>query len=111
MPRAVYVLAIGIFAMVTSEFVVAGLMPQVAEGLDVTVPQVGYLITAFAAAMAFGGPFLTVALLRLRPKQSLMLLFGRLGAGMALLGIATLVPDLVRRRTLSSEPCGAELAS
>ena len=34
-----------------------------------------------------------------------------LGAGMALLGIATLVPDLVRRRTLSSEPSGVELAS
>jgi DHA1 family inner membrane transport protein len=80
-PRAVYVLAIGIFAMVTSEFVVAGLMPQVAEGLGVTIPQVGYLITAFAAAMAFGGPFLTVALLRLRPKQSLMLLFGIFLAG------------------------------
>jgi predicted MFS family arabinose efflux permease len=72
----VYVLALGIFAMVTSEFVVAGLMPQVAAGLGVTIPQVGYLITAFAAAMAVGGPFLTVALLRLRPKAALLLLFG-----------------------------------
>ncbi|GHG79729.1 MFS transporter [Streptomyces griseocarneus] len=75
MPRAVYVLALGIFAMVTSEFVVAGLMPQMAGGLGVTVPQIGYLITAFAMAMAFGGPFLTVAVLRLRPKPALMALF------------------------------------
>ncbi|MEX2986096.1 MFS transporter [Streptomyces sp. C36] len=75
MPRAVYVLALGIFAMVTSEFVVAGLMPQMAGGLGVTVPQIGYLITAFAMAMAFGGPFLTVAVLRLRPKPALMTLF------------------------------------
>ncbi|MEU6126389.1 MFS transporter [Streptomyces sp. NPDC047123] len=76
MPRAVYVLALGIFAMVTSEFVVAGLMPQMAEGLDATIPEIGYLITAFAAAMALGGPFLTVAVLNMRQKSALILLFG-----------------------------------
>jgi predicted MFS family arabinose efflux permease len=75
MPRAVYILALGIFAMVTSEFVVAGLMPQMADGLSATIPQIGYLITAFAAAMAFGGPFLTVALLKVRPKPALLALF------------------------------------
>ncbi|MEU1335173.1 MFS transporter [Streptomyces sp. NPDC005865] len=90
MPRAVYVLALGIFAMVTSEFVVAGLMPQMADGLDATVPEIGYLITAFAAAMAFGGPFLTVAVLRMRQKSALMLLFGIFLAGNVL---AALAPD------------------
>ncbi|MBB5117268.1 MFS transporter [Streptomyces eurocidicus] len=75
MPRAVYVLAAGIFALVTGEFVVAGLMPQMAEGLGVTVPEIGYLITAFAVAMAVGGPLLTVAVLRMRQKQALILLF------------------------------------
>ncbi|KUL36463.1 MFS transporter [Streptomyces sp. NRRL F-4489] len=75
MPRAVYVLALGIFAMVTSEFVVAGLMPQMAEGLGATIPQIGYLITAFAVAMAVGGPFLTVAVMKLRPRTALMVLF------------------------------------
>ncbi|SFA82452.1 Predicted arabinose efflux permease, MFS family [Amycolatopsis marina] len=75
MPRAVYVLAMGIFAMVTSEFVVAGLMPQMAEGLGATIPQIGYLITAFAVAMSVGGPLLTVAVLKLRPKQALLALF------------------------------------
>lgn len=81
MPRAVYVLAMGIFAMVTSEFVVAGLMPQVAAGLAVTVPQVGYLITAFAVAMALGGPVLTALVLRMRPKPALMVLFAVFLAG------------------------------
>ncbi|MEU5048211.1 MFS transporter [Streptomyces sp. NPDC021096] len=75
MPRAVYVLALGVFAMVTSEFVVAGLMPQMADGLHVTIPQIGYLITAFAVAMAVGGPFLTMAVTKLRPKQALAVLF------------------------------------
>ncbi|CAM5494218.1 MFS transporter OS=Streptomyces alboniger OX=132473 GN=CP975_01020 PE=4 SV=1 [Streptomyces alboniger] len=90
MPRAVYVLAFGIFAMVTSEFVVAGLMPQMAEGLDATIPEIGYLITAFAAAMALGGPLLTVALLRLRQKTALTLLFGVFLVGNVL---AALAPD------------------
>ncbi|MFH8500297.1 MFS transporter [Streptomyces coeruleorubidus] len=75
MPRAVYILALGIFAMVTSEFVVAGLMPQMAEGLHVTVPQIGYLITAFAVAMAAGGPFLTMTVAKLAPRTALMTLF------------------------------------
>ncbi|MFD4633605.1 MFS transporter [Streptomyces sp. NPDC058284] len=90
MPRAVYVLALGIFAMVTSEFVVAGLMPQMADGLDATIPEIGYLITAFAAAMALGGPFLTVAVLRMRQKSALMLLFGIFLTGNVL---AALAPD------------------
>ncbi|MGW6024089.1 MFS transporter [Streptomyces sp. NPDC055099] len=90
MPRAVYLLALGIFAMVTSEFVVAGLMPQMADGLDATIPEIGYLITAFAAAMALGGPFLTIALLKVRHKSALMVLFGVFLAGNVL---AALAPD------------------
>ncbi|MEV0083163.1 MFS transporter [Saccharopolyspora sp. NPDC050642] len=89
MPRAVYILALGIFAMVTSEFVVAGLMPQMAEGLSATIPQIGYLITAFAAAMAFGGPFLTVALLKTSPKLALLALFAIFLAGNLLAATAT----------------------
>jgi MFS transporter, DHA1 family, inner membrane transport protein len=88
-PRAVHVLALGIFAMVTSEFVVAGLMPQMAVGLGVSVPQVGYLITAFAFAMAVGGPLLTVFVMRLRPRPALMLLFGVFLAGNVLAATAT----------------------
>ncbi|MCC3770110.1 MFS transporter [Streptomyces sp. UNOC14_S4] len=89
MPRAVYVLALGIFAMVTSEFVVAGLMPQMADGLNATVPEIGYLITAFAVAMALGGPFLAVAVVRLRPKPALMALFAIFLAGNVLAATAT----------------------
>jgi len=88
-PRAVYVLALGIFAMVTSEFVVAGLMPQMADGLGVSIPQVGYLITAFAFAMSVGGPLLMVFVMRMRPKRALMLLFGIFLAGNVLAATAT----------------------
>ncbi|MFH8405121.1 MFS transporter [Streptomyces sp. NPDC018019] len=87
-PRAVYVLALGIFAMVTSEFAVAGLMPQMADGLGATVPQIGYLITAFAVAMAVGGPFLTVGVMRLPQKRALAVLFGVFLVGNVLAAVA-----------------------
>jgi predicted MFS family arabinose efflux permease len=71
---AVHVLAIGTFAMVMSEFATAGLMPQLAEGLGVSVPQVGRLVTVFACAMAFGGPALVLALGRVPPKSALLII-------------------------------------
>ncbi|MYW79105.1 Predicted arabinose efflux permease, MFS family [Streptomyces sp. LaPpAH-199] len=101
MPRAVHVLAFGIFAMVTSEFVVAGLMPQMAAGLGVTVPQVGYLITVFALSMAFGGPPLTVALLRLPPKTALMTLFPLFLASNVLAATASDYPAMVVARVIT----------
>ncbi|MGS2619214.1 MFS transporter [Micromonospora sp. LZ34] len=101
MPRAVYVLALGIFAMVTSEFVVAGLMPQMAEGLDATIPQIGYLITAFAVAMAAGGPFLTVAVMKVPPRTALMVLFGVFLAGNVLAATATGYATMVAARIIT----------
>ncbi|MEV6681985.1 MFS transporter [Streptomyces erythrochromogenes] len=89
MPKAVYVLALGIFAMVTSEFVVAGLMPQISEGLGATIPQVGYLITAFAVAMALGGPLLATAVLKLPHKSALMVLFAVFLGGNILAALST----------------------
>lgn len=101
MPRAVYVLALGIFAMVTSEFVVAGLMPQMADGLDATIPQIGYLITAFAVAMAAGGPFLTVAVMKLPPRTALMALFAVFLAGNVLAATATGYPVMMAARIVT----------
>ncbi|MGW7582387.1 MFS transporter [Kitasatospora sp. NPDC054768] len=101
MPRAVYVLALGIFAMVTSEFVVAGLMPQMAEGLDATIPQIGYLITAFAVAMAAGGPFLTVALMKFPPRTALMVLFVIFLAGNVLAATATGYDTMMAARIIT----------
>lgn len=87
-PAAVYVLAAGIFAMVTSEFAVAGLMPQLAASLGTGIAQIGYLVTVFAAAMALGGPLLVAALLRTTPKPALMIVFGIFFAGNLLAALA-----------------------
>ncbi len=71
-PGAVYILAAGIFAMVMSEFATAGLMPQLAEGLNATIAQIGYLVTVFAVAMAVGGPIFVFLLRKIPPRTSLL---------------------------------------
>lgn len=100
-PPAVYVLAAGVFAMVTSEFTVAGLMPQLAEGLGTGVPQIGYLVTIFAAAMALGGPLLTFALLKSPPKTALMIVFAIFLVGNLLAALASGYPMMVLARIIS----------
>ncbi|HEU5130083.1 MAG TPA: MFS transporter, partial [Glycomyces sp.] len=98
---AVYVLGAGVFAMVTSEFAVAGLMPQLAEGLGTGLQQIGYLVTVFAVAMTVGGPFLALALMRLRPKTALMAVFAIFLAGNLLAALAASYAAMVAARVVS----------
>jgi MFS transporter, DHA1 family, inner membrane transport protein len=100
-PPAVYVLGVGVFAMVTSEFAVAGLMPQLAEGLGTGIQQIGYLVTVFAVAMTVGGPFLALALLRLRPKAALMIVFAIFFAGNLMAALADSYATMVAARVVS----------
>ncbi|MEU4576309.1 MFS transporter [Nonomuraea sp. NPDC023979] len=100
-PLVVYVLAAGIFAMVTSEFAVAGLMPQLAEGLGTGIEQIGYLVTIFAVAMAVGGPVLTMALLRVPPKTALLVVIAVFLAGNVLAALAASYPVMVVARVVS----------
>jgi MFS transporter, DHA1 family, inner membrane transport protein len=53
-------LFIAAFAFGTTEFVIAGVLPQVADGLSVSVPTAGYLVSGYALGIAIGGPVLTV---------------------------------------------------
>ncbi|MFI6289136.1 MFS transporter [Streptomyces sp. NPDC051018] len=107
MPKSVHLMALGIFAMVSSEFLVGGLMPQIAEDLDVTIPQVGYLITAFALAMAVGGPFATTAVLRFRPRTALMILYAVFLAGNALAAVASTYWLMMVARVVTGTVSGA----
>lgn len=60
--------------MTTSEFMVAGMMNELALAFQVSVASIGYLITAYAGAMVVGGPILTAILLRMRSKHALLFL-------------------------------------
>ncbi|MEU6156016.1 MFS transporter [Actinosynnema sp. NPDC047251] len=66
------VLMLCAFAVGTSEFIVVGVLPEVAADLDVTLPTAGLLVTAYAVSVAVGGPVLTVLTGRL-PRRSLLI--------------------------------------
>ncbi|WP_216586951.1 Cmx/CmrA family chloramphenicol efflux MFS transporter [Streptomyces brasiliscabiei] len=74
MPLPLYLLAVAVFAMGTSEFMLAGLLPDIASDLDVTVGTAGVLTSAFAIGMIVGAP-LVAALARDWPKRSGLLGF------------------------------------
>src|SRR5690242_4558278 len=73
LPPLVLVLALGTFLMGTSEFVVAGLLPEMAQSLDVSVARAGLLITVFAVGMVVGAPIMAILTLRLPDRVSLTL--------------------------------------
>jgi DHA1 family chloramphenicol resistance protein-like MFS transporter len=64
MPVAVYLLGLAIFAQGTSELMLAGLLPEIAGDLEVSIPAAGLLISAFAVGMLIGAPILAVVTLR-----------------------------------------------
>ena len=74
LPAAVYTLAFGVFAMVTSEFQVAAMMNIITADLHISLPMAGYLITVYALAMALGGPLLTLLLLKQPARRALFIL-------------------------------------
>ncbi len=63
LPSTVYLLGLTIFSLVTAEFMVAGMMPALADAFSVSLAQVGNLIAFYALGMAIGGPLVTVLLL------------------------------------------------
>lgn len=74
MPLALYLLAVAVFAMGTSEFMLAGLVPDIATSLNVAVGAAGLLTSAFAVGMIVGAP-LMAALARRWPAQASLLTF------------------------------------
>ncbi|MEZ7127474.1 Cmx/CmrA family chloramphenicol efflux MFS transporter [Nonomuraea sp. AD125B] len=71
MPLALYVLALAVFAQGTSEFMLSGLVPDLARDLGVSVSAAGALTSAFAAGMIVGAPLMAVAGLRWPRRRAL----------------------------------------
>ncbi|MFF4949495.1 Cmx/CmrA family chloramphenicol efflux MFS transporter [Streptomyces chattanoogensis] len=74
MPLAVYLLGLGIFAQGTSEFMISGLLTNIASDLGVSIPDAGLLVSAFAIGMLIGAPVLAVATLRI-PRRTALIAF------------------------------------
>ncbi|MFD8386865.1 MFS transporter [Streptomyces sp. NPDC059679] len=107
MPLALLALAIGAFGIGTTEFVIMGLLPEVADEFHVSIPTAGYATTGYALGVVFGAPLLTLLGTRLTRKQMLTTLMGLFIAGNLLSAFAPAFLLLLAGRVLASFAHGA----
>jgi DHA1 family inner membrane transport protein len=107
LPFVVYVLAAGTFIMLTTEFVVAGLLPEIAGDLDVSVAQAGLLITVFAVGMIVGSPTMALLTRRMPRRTTLMLALAVFAAGHVVVALGSSFPLLLVARFVTAWAAGA----
>ncbi|WP_127783531.1 MFS transporter [Rhodococcus sp. X156] len=107
MPVALLALALGGFAIGTTEFVIMGLLPEVAADVGISIPTAGHLISGYAAGVVVGALVLTAATVRLPRKTVLFGLMGLFAAGNLLSALAPTYELLLTARVIAGLPHGA----
>jgi DHA1 family inner membrane transport protein len=107
MPLALLALAVGAFGIGTTEFVIMGLLPEVANGFGVSVPTAGYLTTGYALGVVVGAPLLAVLGVRVPRKRMLMLLMGLFVVGNVVSATAPVFDVMLAGRVIASLTHGA----
>lgn len=107
MPVSLLALAISAFAIGTTEFVIMGLLPEVAASLDISIPTAGWLISGYALGVAIGAPIMALLTARLPRKLSLMILMVIFIVGNALCAIALSYHFLMLARIITALCHGA----
>ncbi|NWD69463.1 MFS transporter [Pseudomonas gingeri] len=91
------------FTVLTTEFVIVGLLPSISRDLDISIPQAGLLVTLFAFTVAAFGPFLTAYFSRFERRRlfiTILVMFGlantlaALAPNIGVMAIARLLPAL-----------------
>ncbi|MET9436628.1 MFS transporter [Streptomyces sp. NPDC006551] len=107
MPLALLALAMGAFGIGTTEFVIMGLLPDVAADFGVSIPTAGFLVTGYALGVVVGAPLLTVLGTKVTRKRMLMVLMGLFVLGNALSAVAPSFGLMVAGRIVASLAHGA----
>ena len=107
LPFLVYVLAVGTFLMLTTEVVVAGLLPEIAGDLGVSVAQAGLLITVFAAGMIVGSPTMALLTRRMPARMTLVLALAVFAVGHVVVALGSSFPLLLGARFVTAWATGA----
>jgi MFS transporter, DHA1 family, inner membrane transport protein len=100
-------LAVAGFGIGTSEFIIMGLLPNLAQDLKVSIPKAGALVTAYALSVTLGSPLVAVATARLERKKALLLLLGIFTLGNLACATAPNYPLLMAARVLTALSHGA----
>ncbi|MGG7569379.1 MFS transporter [Streptomyces sirii] len=107
MPLAVLALTLSGFAIGVAEFIVAGLLPDIATDLSVSMPTAGTLVSGYALGVVIGAPTLAFAARRTERRRLLMALVALFLAGTVLSALAPTYPVLMAGRIVSALAHGA----
>ncbi|MDB5767839.1 MAG: arabinose transporter permease [Collimonas fungivorans] len=102
MPIPILALALAAFAIGTTEFVIMGILPQVASDLSVSIPSAGFLVSGYALGVAVGAPILSVLTRHIPKKKALLLLMAIFIAGNLLSAVAPNYEVLMASRVVAS---------
>jgi len=102
MPLPLLALAVAAFGIGTTEFVIMGLLPDVARDLAVTAPQAGMLVSAYALGVTVGAPILAVLTARWPRRQALLGLMTLFTVGNALCALAPGYASLMVARVITA---------
>ena len=104
--RAVLALGVGGFSIGTGEFVIMGLLPEVARDIGVSIPQAGHVISAYALGVVVGAPVLAVACAHWGRRALLMALMVVYALGNFASALAPGYPSLSAMRLVTGLPHG-----
>ncbi|WP_430376989.1 MFS transporter [Streptomyces sp. B1-3] len=107
MPLALLALAVGAFGLGTTEFVMMGLLPDVADDLGISIPTAGHLVSAYALGVVIGAPLLAAVTARMSRRKVLIGLMGLFVVGNAASAFAPGEYALLAARFVSGLPHGA----
>jgi DHA1 family inner membrane transport protein len=107
LPAPLIALAMSAFAIGTTEFVIMGLLPQVAQNLSITLPSAGWLISGYALGVFIGAPVMAIATQKLPPRKALLALMGIFVLGNTLCALAPGYGFLMAARIVTSLCHGA----
>lgn len=100
-------LAIGAFGIGVTEFAPMGMLPVIAEGVDVSIPSAGMLISAYAMGVMLGAPVMTLLFARYGRRTALMALMGIFTIGNLMSALAPDYWTLLLARVVTSLNHGA----
>ncbi|GAA1606525.1 MFS transporter [Kribbella sancticallisti] len=104
---ALLALATGGFAIGTTEFVTMGLLPEIAAGVDISIPTAGHIVSAYAIGVVVGAPVIAALGARTGRKRLLLGLMAVFVLGNVLSAIANSYELLMAARFLTGLPHGA----
>ena len=100
-------LVIASFAIGTSEFVIVGLLPELAHDFSVSIPRAGFLVTAYALGVTFASPFVVMLVGRWRRDIALISLMGIFVVGNAICALAPGFDVMMAARVITALAHGA----